>query len=264
VPKSTILALPSRRWARGLSLLGASTLTGCILLVSPSTGGEACRFSGASTACGACIEDECQSPVNACCDEASCESAVMPLVDGCASKQDSSCTTLAAAAASHAASKLASCVKEKCRGLCAAFSGTSETSCGEPALGGGQTCSCVDSDAPNTLVCSAAVYPHTLCCAPSDWPKLGEQCDCLPSGCVPIEGGCSCSLVGDTAGNVSAECPGGVGVHCCKGTIPSEGSVCRCTPAACEMGQTEVKSCGLKDLACGSGEISVPSCSASR
>jgi hypothetical protein len=255
---------PSSLRQRSLLLAFACAASGCILFVSPSGGGSECKFSGASTDCGLCIAASCQTQVNGCCGDPSCSGAVMPLVDGCASKQDASCGKLKSATGGEAAESLGACVSRSCKGVCAPFSGTSETTCEEGTLGEGHVCTCKDLGTPgstNTFVCSPEVYPGTLCCAPPDWPQPGQECDCFVSGCPSDGVGCLCNLVDYVESDVSPTCSGAV---CCAGAEPDEPYGCGCSPSPCTRGLTEVPTCGIAELQCASGQVQVAACSKSR
>jgi hypothetical protein len=251
-----------RAWHRVTAFLGACSITGCILFVSPATGGSACTFAGSSTACGSCIQKECQAEVNACCSDSTCESSVMPTVDSCATKKDDTCETLekATGPASSPEVALGACVTKACTSECGPAPSTSKTDCYAPSNGLGKLCSCrTGLGTTNTFACSTATYPNTLCCAPVDWPQPGQECDCFPSGCEPTEeGGCICNLVDFSGCGVSATCGG---EFCCAGSDPEEGYSCACGPVPCTTGETQVKSCGIEQLRCAKGTVPVASCS---
>ncbi len=240
-PRSLLLA--------AFGLLGA-LVGSCILFVSPPTGGDTCQFAGVLSSCGACVRDQCQPQVNACCGDNGCAGALHDL-ETCATSQDRSCTALQSGEAGNATgAALSACVSAQCRGECQPFAGTPETACTEPNFGQGTVCGCQLSTQPNDFACSATVYPSTLCCAPAGWPAAGLECDCQVLGCTPTADGCFCALVSYTPTGQSCMAP-----SCCV-----DRDTCTCGAAPCTSFETKVPSCDVTRVHCKDGQVEVASC----
>jgi hypothetical protein len=239
-------------------VLSLVTLAGCILFVSPADYGAHCEFQGMTTDCGACLAERCQTTIDACCGDSTCAS-ILSSVDTCASELGDACTTLKDAAKSGTdptQQALGSCVATLCAGECAASQGESVTKCSEPEFAEGTACTCSSASdgGANDFVCSSAVYPEALCCAPSGWPGPGLTCNCEPLECSSMPSGCSCSLSCSPFGSSSTTCSGPP--HCCA----LSGS-CSCSDSPCTSGETKVSSCSAKTAGCPSGAHVVESCS---
>jgi hypothetical protein len=239
------------------SLLAAS----CVLLVSPTTYGDRCKFTGEDTACGKCLRDRCQTAIDGCCKDDTCAGALTTL-ESCATRGDGACEELANRKGG-AGSDLAvtTCATTLCAAVCRSFAGASDTTCGERAFGRGATCTCNSAPgAGNDFECSPATYPGTVCCAPDGWPATGLECTCLPLGCHPIPEGCSCSLV--DAPLDQTECRA---TTCCASDIYPDECVCRPT---CFDNETRVPGCSVTAqktngpvIGCKKGQNRVESCS---
>lgn len=227
-----------------LSALSLLLFTGCILLVSEPTFGKTCRFSGAESACGACVASRCQASVDACCTDDACKDTLGSL-DGCAAKHDGSCGALAAAASSSqpASAELGKCIARRCGGECQPFAGQSETTCKELVLAPGASCSCVTSAEHNDFTCSEAVFQGARCCAPKGWPAAGLECSCKRLQCNPTADGCFCSLVDYTPDQESCS-----GVYCCASPKTAE---CSCRARPCYADETRVTACSTAVVGCG-------------
>jgi len=247
----------ARAGAAVLGVLGV-LLGGCILFVSSPPYGSSCRFAGEQSACGACVTTRCQDAVNACCTVDACASTLRDL-EGCASKHDETCTTLASAARSDGptSTDLRACVASRCAGECQPLQGVSETSCHELALAAGAACSCVTSAAagPNDFTCSRAVFPSARCCTPKGWPAAGLECSCKRAQCNPTADGCFCSLVDYTPDQEA--CGGTPGLFCCASAKDAQ---CTCRSHACFAGEELVPSCSADVIGCGVQDT-VDSCS---
>jgi hypothetical protein len=235
-------------WGALLALF-AGALESCILFVSTpdEDGGPRCRFAGEESYCGACVKEQCQAEVDACCADPDCGQRLTTL-EACTTLHDSSCESLGT-------DPLGTCIAERCRGRCEPLGGVSRTRCDEPLLAASTACRCQHTpvEGANDHVCSPDVYPATLCCAPSGWPQPGVECSCKPIGCNPTSDGCICSLVDYALEGLARECGG---EHCCAAD-----DNCRCGPLPCESWQTPVPLCKLSVLACPAGNASVASCS---
>jgi hypothetical protein len=227
-------------------------LAGCILLVSPSSYGPACHFSGMGTACGSCIASQCQAEVNTCCGDTDC-SGTLDALDQCASGDGGACTTIESQTASKNVSSagLAACIERSCSSLCETHSSTSKTNCTVPEFGGGHACQCELSTQSNDTVCSSAAFPDTLCCAPDGWPAPGLQCNCEQLSCGPTSDGCDCFL------SASQSC-----THVCSATLCCQyQDTCSCGSEACLTQEKQVPSCTLSVIGCPAGNKPVQSCS---
>jgi hypothetical protein len=231
------------------SAFSALLASGCILLVSPETGGAHCRFAGQDGVCGDCVRAQCQGAVDAAC--AVDASGVLAELDACASRRDASCTTLASDASSPQANALAACVSGVCAGACAPTAGASTTHCAALPFGDGRECSCTTEQPTNDYVCSRAVFPDTLCCAPHGWPGAGLECRCLPAQCGSNATGCSCFL-----SPYAATMPVCTGETCCV-----DQDSCICGPSPCIGNAVKVTSCVVSVMQCPTGTEPVASCS---
>lgn len=240
---------PLRRIAVASAL--ASSLLGCVLLVSPGTYGEHCRFDGASTPCGQCIRTRCEADVDGCCREGSCDSTLTAL-ETCAAGDVAKCDAVASLRSSAEAAKsgLGRCLDERCRSECSAPSARSKTKCSFPSFGQGQTCSCTLSATPNDVTCGEDALPKAICCAPEGWPADGLRCACKAPSCGATNDGCRCLL----------EDAPSEGETCSAKTCCARNDVCACSSLACLAGERSVPSCGRAELGCGPGLVRVKSC----
>lgn len=240
---------PLRRIAVASAL--ASSLLGCVLLVSPGTYGEHCRFDGASTPCGQCIVTRCEADVDGCCREGSCDSTLTAL-ENCAAGDVAKCDAVASLRSSAEAAKsgLGRCLDERCRSECSAPSARSKTKCSFPSFGQGQTCSCTLSATPNDVTCGEDALPKAICCAPEGWPADGLRCACKAPSCGATNDGCRCLL----------EDAPSEGETCSAKTCCARNDVCACSSLACLAGERSVPSCGRAELGCGPGLVRVKSC----
>ena len=238
---------------RALVLLLSFVVVGCMLVVSPDTYGDRCRFAGDDTSqCGLCVASRCRAEVDACCRDGACD-ATMRALDGCSDKHDGNCATLASSN-----TDLGRCVAAKCAAVCVTLTGTSATTCREPHLGEGSVCTCDGaSTAGNDFICSQAAYPDTICCAPPGWPAPGLACSCTPLSCTPTADGCFCALA-DFTPPKSRECSGGPTSTCC-----ADHDKCTCRArASCYAGEHPVPSCEIRNVGCKENQQRVDSCSA--
>lgn len=231
---------------RALALFSLlAMLASCILVVSPEEYGNVCRFRGEDTQCGTCIRAHCQGALNDCCRDVTCGS--LDHLDPCAEQRSSRCRDLV----SHL-DPFADCVKRECGAVCVELTGTPTTSCREPRLGEGAACTCSAGGEANDDICSAVVYPGTLCCAPEAWPSPGLECKCQALDCRASPDGCFCRLADFTP--KTRECSA---VHCC-----ASDDVCTCGSRACSSFEREVPTCAIGELRCAKGQKPVDSCSA--
>lgn len=232
----------------------ALTLAGCVLFVSGDRYGDACRFAGSETQCGACVRETCQAALNACCADDACGATLADL-DACAKGDPTGCKRLSVDQGAPASTRaaLAACVTGTCRSVCKDTSAASLTRCTLPILGNGKTCHCELSAQPNDQPCDATRFPDTICCAPETWPAEGQRCSCQKFSCG---GGsdCFCRLSEDTTLTL-AECSG---AHCCV-----QNQDCSCGAQPCGLNQREVPSCSLSFLDCGPGQKRVDDCTVS-
>jgi hypothetical protein len=243
-PTMTRPAATSLATHLGLTALMGAIVCGCILFVSPQFG-SVCQFKGSSSACGSCIVERCQDAVNTCCGDPSCTTALTYL-DECAGAGDQSCTSLAATSKeSGTTARLGKCIDSSCAGYCQPVpDGGYETSCKESAMGPGQACSCMQAPPANDYVCSEALMPGTLCCAPVGWPAAGQQCTCNLVECSPTCDGCFCSLVDYPSAQETCSGP-----HCC--VEPGSFNTCSCRPGPCYTYEREVPNCSAATIGCG-------------
>jgi hypothetical protein len=234
-----------RRPSHGaLALLALATgSVGCILFVSPDSGGTQCAFRGEGTACGMCLLAQCASAIDAAC----FDDSVMSAMEECAADGDDACNTIPA-------SDVLTCLTGKCGALCYEMIGQSITDCTDSVESPGLACSCVYGT-PSTLDCSSATYPRTKCCAPTGWPGPKLECECNAIGCFPdpSTGGCTCSLTGEVENSTAQTC---TGAHCCV-----SGTTCGCSSHPCANGEDVVPNCDIGGVGCPTGTTPVPSCS---
>jgi hypothetical protein len=238
----------------------------CVLLVSPATYGERCKFEGEDTTCGRCLRDRCQGSIDACCTDDTC-GATLGVLESCALHGDATCGDLTSrkALASHDG-ELATCATTRCGAVCRGFTGTSDTKCSEPVFGRGATCSCLPTPgAGNDFLCSPETYVDTLCCASDSWPAPGFECSCLPLGCHGTPEGCSCALVDTPPDQKECGGPGAGGATtCCVSLLDPDQCVCR---GSCFDQERKVPSCSLAAadangpaIGCKKGQKRVASC----
>ncbi len=98
---------------------------GCVLLVSPISGGDHCAFEG-SGACAACIRASCQANVDACCRDEDCRtargsSALLPAMDACGKGDAKACASALTSQRSGTVDEaLRACVVGTCGEACSA------------------------------------------------------------------------------------------------------------------------------------------------
>ncbi len=257
--------------ALGLTL----AMTGCVLLVAnpPNGLGGECRFSGDETsACGLCVKDACEETLNACCADHACGDT-MSLLDSCAA-DTFECSLLRDAdlAASTAGSDLATCISKNCRAACSEEGNTSVLDGGGDGSDGKEHvtrctqyddhCSCSipssssSYDEPNATTCGTATYPNAFCCADERWPLASTSCECSQVSCAKTVSGCECST--GTGGTLTTCGDPGAYFHCC---LNSSETVCVCGSAKpCPSYETEVESCTVDSVRCGSTRVSVSAC----
>lgn len=228
----------------------AMLVGGCILLVSPESGGDHCRFEGEDSTCGSCVKLRCQESVDRACDAR--RDGTLANLDGCTSARDGRCAALATDTSSPEAAALASCVSAACPGACAPAPGKTTTRCVPEPFGDGRQCSCTLAAPANSFVCAEAVLKDTICCAPAGWPGAGLACSCLPLGCAPNPDGCSCFPT--TYRPESEVCTGQI---CC-----ATSTTCRCgtRPCSAPSGERRVDRCSIAELGCAQGQERVASC----
>ena len=105
-------------WA-ALVLLPAS---GCALVVTSFEHTDHCQITG-SSACGTCLRQKCQAPIDSCCGDASCRgedghSAILDSLDSCAGGSQSECATGIATAGAGMGAAVGSCVSSMCKAEC--------------------------------------------------------------------------------------------------------------------------------------------------
>ncbi|MEA2750443.1 MAG: hypothetical protein QOI41_4586, partial [Myxococcales bacterium] len=249
---AVVPVLGARLISRVMVLSTVLGLGGCILLVSPSTYGEHCRFENERSACGACMASKCAGAVDACCRDGACD-LTLALLELCAGGDPSKCTSLASdlSAAAPSRSALASCFIDQCEATCRNATPTSNiTQCSVPAFGRGQTCKCIVSNTPNDTVCNETAFPITVCCAPMGWPAPGLGCSCRAVDCGPTADGCLCGLQEGPSGGT--QCSGTI---CCL-----DQDTCECGSRACLLQDQMVTSCTFASIGCAVGQQHVTSC----
>lgn len=235
-----------------LVLVAVLGLGGCILLVSPSSYGEHCRFKNADSACGACMASKCAGAVDACCSDSACD-PTLGLVERCAAGEERACSGTAneRSAAAPSRTALAACFVDQCQATCRAQTPTTNiTQCSVPAFGQGQTCTCLVSDTPNQTACNDTAFPNTVCCAPMGWPGPSLRCSCRAFDCGPTTDGCLCALQDGASGGT--QCPG---KFCCL-----DHDVCQCGSRPCLSQEQVVDSCTFASIGCAVGQQRVASC----
>lgn len=242
-------ATPLRSIALACAL--ATSLVGCVLLVSPKRFGEHCRFDGEETPCGQCIRTRCEADVDGCCSAGACD-ATFSALETCTAGDVTKCDAVAALRTSTetATAALGRCLDERCRSECSAPSARSKTKCVASSFGQGQTCSCTLSTTPNDAACGEATLPQAICCAPEGWPADGLRCSCRAPSCGASNDGCRCLLTdGPSEGDT-----------CSAKTCCARNDVCSCSALACLAGERTVAKCSRDELACGPGFVRVTSC----
>jgi hypothetical protein len=230
------------------AMLFASGAASCILLVSPPSGtGAHCGFRGAETACGACLKERCQAPIDAICLDD--PAGVLPVLEQCAATGDEACGRLPP-------SDVATCTTASCAAYCSPRTGTSATRCEESFFAPALACSCQTSGLATDLDCSKRTFPRARCCAPPGWPGAGLRCACDAVACVSSTAGCICTLTDNLDTNTAAEC---TGTHCC-----ALQDRCECRPRACSGAEREVLACNTAALRCPPNTTEVESCSIRR
>lgn len=217
---------------------------GCIALVSPTAGGEHCRFRGEDSSCGRCLTSRCRSEI----DDACFDEAVIGAIESCAENGDGSCKNLP------------SCGASRCAAYCFERVGTSVVNCSESFLAPGLVCRCVSSgEAPNDVRCSTDLYPRTRCCAQAGWPRPALECDCRAAACFPAATGCVCLLADNLGTDTAQDCVAPPGGHCCAFE-----DQCRCTNVPCQGSFREVAACNKQEMRCPAGRVEVAECSTRR
>ena len=233
-------------------------LASCVLVVSPETYGEHCRFAAETTACGACLRERCENAIDACCSDTAC--GAMPDVDRCARGESGACEALGARGNASGAPErdTGSCAATQCAAVCRTFTGASTTTCTEPPSGRGATCSCKTAGtmAANDFECSPAAFVGTVCCAAPSWPAEGQECTCRPLGCSTTPEGCFCQLAFTPQTSQTCE-----GTTCCQ---EDDGDQCACR-ARCFDREHQVPRCAALPIetgaGCKNGQVRVDSCS---
>ena len=230
---------------------------GCILLVDSSPTGDVfattCGFAHSDTACGQCIASSCQSAIDACCKDATCQQHLGAL-DTCAGGD---CTALENDLA-VALRPVGDCVMPACAAACA-FTYADSTNC-TTGPGPGVTCHCTipQQGAPaNTTKCGPP--KGGLCCATTGWPAGTTTCSCVAPVCSTYANGCACE---SSPQNTSptfyvSSC---TSAHCC---LRTDGS-CFCSTDSCFSDEIDVgTTCTPADVTCSTPqELRVPRCSA--
>ncbi len=266
------------------AIVFALALTGCVFLVDslPDDTSTTCHlttppFSSGDNACKTCITTNCQTPLNACCGDTTCQ-AQLDNVDSCAS--ESGCAALAAAGGTEGATTdLISCIANACGSSCSGIdagpandASTSscsacKTSCVRSSTE--QECSCVVPSASqpgNTVNCDDETFTNSICCASTGWPSVANgSCACETLFCDDNGGDsyCSCQL-GSGSGDVSSCYPGSSGASSC--CVSADQRSCTCDPNnPCDQtGETSVDHCGTDTMPCstsGSRPTLVSTCS---
>jgi hypothetical protein len=239
-----------------VSLVAVVAGLSCVLVVPSRRIADHCELLGAATECGACLTARCQSEVDACCGDPTCEATDLRTIEQCAATGGPACSVLSDASRNPRAATATRCAATQCAGYCAAKApGRTQTFCREPAGAAGAACACkVDPASANAFACSAEVIAGTLCCAPGGWPAAGLECDCLPMRCTPTTGGCFCDRVDYTLPGATATCKG---LHCCANAQAS----CECSARECGPSEREVSACSIENTVCPTERAQVASCS---
>lgn len=223
---------------------------GCVLFVpSADSLGTDCHLADETSACGKCIVASCQDKLNACCAADACRPSLSQ-VDACSN--DGQCSL--ALAAGGDASGLATCIATSCKGSCQVTnSAPHKSSCNSGYSSGTPECSCSTGGTPNAVDCTAKSFPNAVCCADSLYPGQDTYCSCRTVRCGPSSSGCECSLYSSGA---DSTCSGSV---CCAS---NDTDTCSCDTASdCNSYETQVTSCGVNQVGCGSSQKLVANCS---
>jgi hypothetical protein len=247
----------------GVRVCAFLSIASCVLLISPDTYPGPCQLAaaGSETQCGICIRTRCQARVDDCCRDNACL-PTLRAAEECSAKHDGRCDELRSGGSSNnssnsSGSPLAACIVASCSLVCDKLVGVSQTRCKEPPLGEGNTCTCESAEQNgNDAICSSAVYPETVCCAPAGWPAIGQECTCQALRCTPSPEGCFCSLGSFTPDR--RECSG---LHCCI-----ENDACSCKQRECFDFETKApdNKCQAAFVGCKKGQVRVDSCSVRR
>lgn len=240
-----------------LASLVSLALVSCVLVVdAPKDFAEHCQFAGRDTECGKCLEQRCQTQVDACCDGSWC-AGLIDTIEGCATASDDRCAQVHAAAAGPEddRKRLALCASDLCRGVCERAPATSSSRCGETKFSQATACVCSPGSPQlpaNKYVCDGVVFPEARCCASPSWPAAGNQCACLAVSCTPSRDGCACALSDAYDARATSECTGKI---CCQGE-----SVCRCGADPCGLREKAVDSCNVLTTPCTERSVPIASC----
>jgi hypothetical protein len=257
-------------------------LTGCIFLVDslPDGTSTTCQlttppYSSGTNACKTCITSNCQSTLNVCCADSTCQ-AQLNNVDSCANQDG--CSALAAAGGTEGAtSDLIACIASECGSSCsgidAAPADGSSTSCSGcktrcASNGDGRSCSCVaatGSVSGNQVACTNGSFGRSVCCASQDYPSVSEStCVCEAVVCDDSAGYCACQRGSPGSATVGTCTPpsGGTGTCC----LSVNGALCTCDPndPCDQVDETPVEQCSAASLGCAptaNDDQSVTSCS---
>jgi hypothetical protein len=226
---------------------------GCIFFVNddPSKLGSTCHFQGESTACGQCVATTCAKQLDACCASSSCASSLSSL-DQCAADAD----VVACGQLTTLAPDLGSCIESACAACGGSDAGVEAAAGSTNCYKSGDSCFCsAGQQHANGFVCNTGTLPGPgLCCADYGWPQAtASQCSCEPFSCTQESGGGICSLGVDSTLTTSWS-----GTGCC-----SLGTTCLCddSTSSCPGSETQVDTCTVAAIGCGSSQVQVTSCS---
>jgi hypothetical protein len=249
------------------------TSSGCILLVGG--GGletTTCQFQGNDTTCGSCIAAHCQTEVNACCLDSTCDGN-LGYLDGCASSGDAvSCAYLTSGSLLVPSAKfgsLSQCVTRECSTCGTGSTSSFDSGLGPPGIGctvETDSCFCTNSATASGkgVTCDPTTIENSVCCASYGWPAsdagagvLQPVCSCTKVGCTVSADICSCSANADaTEDGDLASCSPSFGP-----CYVSDG-LCSClADASSGAFGTPVKDCSPPNTGCYNNYTQVKSCS---
>jgi hypothetical protein len=224
---------------------------GCTLLLDASTEpGPHCNFSGRDTsACGICLDQRCQLPIDQCCGDASCQAA-LDVIDRCAGDADVGACQALQDGTAPVPEPVAACAHASCAVECTG--GQAVTSCDSSS----DSCDCTGAtgDQANDEVCTDSSIENGICCADIGYPASLLSCSCHRYECKPTADGCSCGIA--TAGPWGS-CTGAI---CCFDPTNSIYD-CHCGSGPCADYEQRVPACSLDTVPCEQDQVEVTACS---
>jgi hypothetical protein len=253
-------SLKSLPLALGLLLVSggvAASGSGCVIFLNPDVPGEHCGFKGTSE-CAACLRENCESAIDACCNDEGCSkessflsAAIMATVDVCGEGNDQAKCAYEIDKASTSGNQgvVRACLQKSCASKCFG-DGRLHTKCA--LQNGGLTCSCTNDKESSGDACNNDRVKGT--CVLSE-----TGCKCGEYGC---SGGSSCSCSFNSGGG-SKDCRGIANKRCCLSFEYDGSARCKCDNYGSCSGAEEfsVSSCDESEVLRLLGKRVVESCS---